>query len=118
MHCVQPILLVGLGGAVGAMLRYCITTYIFSTNFPWQVMVINIMGSLAIGLLIGSFSKQHYMYLLLATGLCGGFTTFSSFSADALLLLQQHAFSKFFLYTLGSFTLGILATYVGVKIMQ
>ena len=79
-------LLVGLGGAVGAMLRYAISLIPYKGGFPLLTFVTNILGALLIGFIVGYASKRNVndsLMLFLKTGLCGGFTTFSTFSLEA-----------------------------------
>lgn len=77
---------VGLGGAVGAMLRYAISLIPYKGGFPLLTFVTNILGALLIGFIVGYASKRNVndsLMLFLKTGLCGGFTTFSTFSLEA-----------------------------------
>lgn len=79
-------LFVGLGGAVGAMLRYAISLIPYKGGFPLLTFVTNILGALLIGFIVGYASKRNVsdsLMLFLKTGLCGGFTTFSTFSLEA-----------------------------------
>lgn len=79
-------LFVGLGGAVGAMLRYAISLIPYKGGFPLLTFVTNILGALLIGFIVGYASKRNVndsLILFLKTGLCGGFTTFSTFSLEA-----------------------------------
>ena len=79
-------LFVGLGGAVGAMLRYAISLIPYKGGFPLLTFVTNIIGALLIGFIVGYASKRNVsdsLMLFLKTGLCGGFTTFSTFSLEA-----------------------------------
>lgn len=79
-------LFVGLGGAVGAMLRYAISLIPYKGGFPLMTFVTNILGALLIGFIVGYASKRNVndsLMLFLKTGLCGGFTTFSTFSLEA-----------------------------------
>jgi len=110
----KDLLLVGLGGFIGSVFRYGVglsTTKFFHGNFPLGTLVVNITGSLIIGLLAGYFLKnqsQQAMSLFLITGFCGGFTTFSTFSFDNLKLIKEGMISTFALYGLGSLLFGIL----------
>lgn len=113
-------LLIALGGALGSLLRYGCSRLLNGPSFPYGTLAINIAGSLLIGSFIAWFSKEEDAgrRLLLVTGFCGGFTTFSAFSLEALQLLQQAKFLIFFLYTFASIGLGISATYLGFKLFQ
>ena len=112
-------LLVGAGGMVGSMLRYACYLLIRPGSFPLATFTVNIIGSLLIGLLIGYGSRfpSQDVQLLLATGLCGGFTTFSALSADSLRLLNEGKTGLFILYIILSILFGILATYIGYKLI-
>lgn len=88
--------------------------------FPWPTFTVNIIGSFIIGLLAPLSARLNLsddMRLLLMTGLCGGFTTFSTFSADNLNLLRQGSILACIVYTLLSVTLGVAACYGGYYIM-
>lgn len=113
---IKSLLLVGIGGGLGSICRYFAGTLIqqkSTSTFPIGTLTINILGSLLIGLLIGivgkNFSYSMDIKLLFITGFCGGFTTFSTFSAENFQLLQNGQYSWAFIYTLTSITLGILA---------
>ena len=89
--------LVGLGGALGAMGRHWVSHMIMRmglTGFPYGTLLVNVVGSFAIGIIIGYLAKTTPEWgqsarLLLATGFCGGFTTFSAFSLDAFTLYER-----------------------------
>lgn len=109
-------LLVGAGGALGSMLRYALALIITNKYFPYSTFIVNILGSFLIGILLGLFLKNsisNYGWKFFATGLCGGFTTFSAFSLDAIELLQQQRFFIFFLYFFITIAFGLAATYLG-----
>lgn len=77
---------VGLGGAIGAMLRYAISLIPYKGNFPILTLITNLAGAIAIGFIAGYASKKNLpsnAILFLKTGVCGGFTTFSTFSLEA-----------------------------------
>jgi CrcB protein len=115
----QQFIYVALGGAIGACLRFGITFFLFNTSFPWATFVANFLGCLIIGILLALMQSSKIntsIYLLLATGLCGGFTTFSTFSAENILFLQQQKWLTFALYTLSTFIVCLLATYLGWRI--
>lgn len=107
------------------MLRFILGVYIqrqVSSTWPLATWTVNIVGSLIIGMLFGYMmdigSKPDFIRLLLITGFCGGFTTFSAFSLENVLLLQQGHYSQFFLYALTSIGLGLIAVYLGFKLFQ
>jgi len=111
------LLLVALGGAAGSTLRY-LGQRALNTSFPYGTLLVNIAGCLLIGLLLGFFSRHDNepRRLLLATGFCGGFTTFSSFTFEGVQMLTDHRWLSFILYTSLSVAAGLLATYAGYKI--
>lgn len=92
---------VGIGGAVGAMLRYAISLIPYKGGFPVLTLITNILGALAIGVIAGAAVRKglpQNAVLFLKTGVCGGFTTFSTFSLEAYNLLKQGHYKTAFLY--------------------
>tara|TARA_B100000767_G_scaffold56412_1_gene51997 strand:+ start:1967 stop:2338 length:372 start_codon:yes stop_codon:yes gene_type:complete len=120
----KQVLLVFLGGGIGSVLRYAIEKFfnMSSTGFPWGTFSVNIIGSLLIGVFMGvalknnSFSENQT--LLLVTGLCGGFTTFSAFAYENQQFLKVGDLTAFAIYTLCSLSLGILAVFLGLFISK
>ena len=117
---IKSIMLVGFGGFIGSVGRFLIGRY-FQENvasvFPWGTFTVNIIGSLLIGLIYGLSEKGDFLSpeirLFLAVGICGGFTTFSTFSNDAFMLMRQQEWFRFALYSSLSFFLGLIAVYAG-----
>ena len=116
----QEFLYIFLGGGTGSVLRYAIQLLLHERivpyTFPWSTFMVNVAGSFCIGLfyaLSARFSLSADLRLLLTTGLCGGFTTFSTFSNDGLSLLRQGFYGEFACYTLLSITLGLAAAWAG-----
>lgn len=111
-------LLVAIGGAAGAVSRFGLSQAIGkNASFPLATFLVNIGGGLLIGILFGLQLQGRLpekYWPLLAAGLCGGFTTFSAFSLENLLLLQQHKWLLFALYATGSVAGCLLAVYLGV----
>lgn len=107
-------LYVGLGGALGAILRYSF----YFLPIPYnKTIFINILGSIIIGF-ISYFTKNikildHRLILFLTTGICGGFTTFSTFSLETVELIEKNQFILASLYSLGSIVLSIIGIYIG-----
>ena len=109
-------LYVFLGGGAGSVLRYLVGLWIGSAAFPWATFAVNAVGSIAIGLFGGwasRFGWSEALRLSLTVGLCGGFTTFSTFSKESLALMECGSYGLFALYVACSVTLGIAATALG-----
>lgn len=122
---IKNIILVGLGGALGSVVRYLISVLVYSGKtqlFPWSTLLTNFMGCLLLGLLLGYFQKNDNQYqelkLLLAIGVCGGMTTFSTFSAETLNLMQSGNLLAAGLYAISSFVGGVLLLYLGVVLIR
>lgn len=114
-------LLVFVGGGIGSLLRHGAQLAIGAYAFPVATLVVNVAGSFMIGCLGGfgmRFAWREYACLFLMTGLCGGFTTFSTFSRESLGLLQSGAYGSFALYAMGSVALGIAASALGFWIAR
>lgn len=116
----KTILLVGIGGAIGSIFRYLthwITTKYFQSTFPLSTLIVNILGSLLIGLFIGYIAKyfpeNHPLKFLLIVGFCGGFTTFSSFALENYNLLQSNQQISAYFYMIISIILTITAVGFG-----
>lgn len=117
----EHILSIGIGGAIGAVLRYCmgnILTKALGSSFPYGTFCINIIGCFFMGLLMTIIVDKGLLSptwrLFLCVGLLGGFTTFSSFSYETLTLLQEGNLLFALLYAGGSVCLGILAAFLGI----
>lgn len=118
-------LIVGIGGFIGSVLRFLVGRY-FQFNvdsvFPWATLIVNLLGSFVIGLVYGISEKGNVLSpqwrIFLTVGLCGGFTTFSSFSNDALLLMQGKEWLRFAAYSGFSFFFGLMAAYLGRTFMK
>lgn len=115
----KQVILVFIGGGVGSVLRYLVGTFLKvpSSGFPWGTFSVNVLGSLAIGILMGLTLKNSILTenqtLLLVTGLCGGFTTFSAFAYENQVFLKDGDFTSFLVYTLGSIGIGLAAVFLG-----
>jgi CrcB protein len=116
----KQFLLVFLGGGLGSMLRYAIGSWMAHSKagVPLGTMTVNVVGSLLIGLVLGWALKfpstSPTLVLLLATGFCGGFTTFSAFAFENYELLKNGNYLYFGMYTGLSLALGILAVLIGI----
>ncbi len=120
----KQLLLVFVGGGFGSALRYLIGKWLNNPQdgIPYGTFVANILGSLLIGILLGFAAKNEALSenhtLLLATGFCGGFTTFSAFAYENHIFLKSGDFVSFALYTIASFILGFLAVFAGVYMVK
>ena len=116
----KTILLIGFGGAIGSVFRYLthwITTKYFQSSFPLSTLLVNVIGSLLIGVFIGYLGKyfpdNHPLKFLLIVGFCGGFTTFSSFALENYNLMQNNQQIMAYLYMAVSIILTITAVGLG-----
>ncbi|WP_435254359.1 fluoride efflux transporter CrcB [Tenacibaculum sp. A30] len=120
----KQLLLVFIGGGIGSVLRYIIGKTLNSsqTGIPYGTFTANILGSLLIGIILGLAAKNQALTqnhtLLLATGFCGGFTTFSTFAYENHIFLKAGDFSSFALYTIASFIIGFLAVFAGIFLVD
>lgn len=117
----NALVLVFVGGGLGAVSRHLVARAVMHASgvrFPWGTMVVNIAGSLAMGLLIAWLARRSAgdsgLRLLLATGFLGGFTTFSAFSLDAVTLYERGALTAAATYVIASVTVSILALFGGL----
>ena len=117
-------LLVFFGGGLGSAFRYCFGK-IFQTlpgAFPMSTFTVNILGCFLIGIFMGFGFKTNALSenqsILLITGFCGGFTTFSAFTAENQLFLKSGDYLQFGVYTLSSILLGLLAVILGLYIAK
>ena len=120
----KHLLLVFLGGGLGSGLRYAISRYLnpLLPHFYLGTFTVNIIGCLLIGVVFGLSMRNEVLSpaqtALFATGFCGGFTTFSSFSFEQLMLLREGAYVSFLGYTLASLVVGLLAVMLGLWISR
>jgi CrcB protein len=121
----RHLLLVGLGGGFGSIARYCLNRWINQTwphTFPWGHFVVNCIGCLLIGLFWGisfrSSEATDQWKVLMMTGICGGFTTFSAFTLEGIGLLKEDKMGTFFLYVGGSVIVGLALTFIGMTISK
>jgi CrcB protein len=121
----RPLLFVGIGGGIGSMLRYLISVFVgrhVPIVFPFGTFLVNCSGCFLIGMFY-SLAAKHTGFnpewrLFLITGVCGGYTTFSTYSYDGLVLLRQGSNLSFLLYVIGSVVLGLLATFAGAALFK
>lgn len=120
----KSLFLVFIGGGFGSVLRFLIGKWLNNSEsgFPYGTFFANILGSLFIGIILGYAAKSDSLNqnqtLLLATGFCGGFTTFSTFAYENHLFLKSGDFTSFALYTIVSFTIGFLAVFGGIYLVK
>lgn len=117
------LLLVAFGGATGSVLRYLVGIWSlrqFGPAFPWGTLIVNVVGSLLIGLLAEFVARRlnasAEVRLLLVTGFLGGFTTFSAFSLDALVLMERGATTTAAVYVLASVAVSLAAVMGGLAL--
>ena len=121
---VKEVLLVATGGAVGSAMRYLVgkvAGQLFTGSFPLGTFIANIVGCFVIGVLTGLVSSNvvsPQMKLLLVTGFCGGFTTFSSFANESISLMSGGQIALAILYIALSVAIGLFATFVGIKVVS
>jgi fluoride exporter len=122
---VSAVLWVALGGAAGAVSRYGLNnavTRFAGDAFPWGILVVNVLGSFAIGALTAAFLRvslgSDVPRLLLATGFLGGFTTFSAFALDVVKLMQSGHNTTALIYAVVSVVLSVLAVFAGLALVR
>lgn len=120
---IKQLILVGVGGSIGSIFRFLISRIPFSQGpFPWATFIVNIAGCFIIGLLIGLSFKYSFldenMRLLFVTGFCGGFTTFSTFSLENVLLYQSGNYLALVLYITLSVIFGFSAVFLGLVLSK
>jgi CrcB protein len=117
-------LVVFIGAGLGGSIRHGMNIWVarlMGTHFPYHTFIINIVGSLVMGLVVGWFAEggaAGHTRLFLATGILGGFTTFSAFSLDAVLLWERHEHLLAALYVGGSVAIAIAGLVLGLWIMR
>ncbi|HTB08147.1 MAG TPA: fluoride efflux transporter CrcB [Bacteroidia bacterium] len=121
----KAISIVGIGGAIGSIFRFLLTDAIearfIPSHFPYGTLVVNVTGCFAIGLiyaLTDKFNVAPEWRAFLATGICGGYTTFSAFSYQGISLMREGHTTQFFVYIFGSVLLGLIATLIPVVLIE
>ena len=125
MILLRQILMVALGSAVGGVLRFLASKGIYQLapmKFPLPTLLVNVAGCFLIGVFYTWSSDSRLMTqdsrLLLTTGLCGGFTTFSAFAHENIVLMRTGAYPMILVYILLSVVLGILAVFAGMQLFR
>jgi fluoride exporter len=121
----QFVLAVAVGGAIGSVARYLVAIgsgKIFGTNFPWGILIINVTGSFLIGVFVGLFATKwdlpQSVRIFLTVGICGGYTTFSTFSLDSYYLMERGQLLMALAYIVGSVVLSICALVGGLYLAR
>ncbi len=121
----KMVLMAAMGGAIGASARYLVgvgALRLIGTGFPWGTLIVNVGGSLIMGLMIETFALRYSVSnefrTFLATGVLGGFTTFSAFSLDIAVLMERKAQGLAVIYLGASVGLSVLALFAGLYIAR
>lgn len=119
----RAFVLVALGGAFGASLRYgtglLLARLLGRGGFPWSTLVVNVLGSFLLGWLLAEshrYELSDTTRLVLGTGLCGALTTFSTFSVETLRLVEQQRHGEVLAYLAGNLLLGLAAAAIGLRL--
>lgn len=117
--------MVGIGGAIGSMARYLIAGWVQPASwsgFPYGIFIVNVTGGLIMGIFTEAmalkFNVSPEWRAFLTTGILGGYTTFSTFSLEASLLIQRHAYGQATAYIVGSALLSIIALFMGLWLVR
>ncbi len=118
-------MIVFLGAGIGGALRHGVnvaSSRLFGLGFPFGTLIVNIAGSFLMGLLAGYFAFRpgvdQHMRLFLTTGILGGFTTFSAFSLDTMLLIERNRYALAAGYAAGSVAFSVAALFIGLALFR
>ena len=118
------IIIIGTGSFIGGVFRYLLSLLIQAKTvslFPFHTLIINILGCFFIGIVLGIFDKgeiSQELKLFFATGVLGGFTTFSAFSSETLIMFRNGHLTYALIYIFASIILGLLATYLAYLLVK
>ena len=121
MYKMRDLLFVFLGGGAGSILRYMVSRWLNTSFFPWGTLAVNIIGCFLVSLFGTWIARQSLptdLRLLMVVGLCGGFTTFSTFGNEAMTMLRNGYLLLSFIYIFLSVAAGIAAAYIGAKLLE
>lgn len=121
MYKMKDLLFVFLGGGVGSILRYMVSRWLNTSFFPWGTLAVNIIGCFLVSLFGTWIARQSLptdLRLLMVVGLCGGFTTFSTFGNETMTMLRNGHLLLSFIYIFLSVAAGIAAAYIGAKLLE
>ena len=121
MYKMRDLLFVFLGGGAGSILRYMVSRWLNTSFFPWGTLAVNIIGCFLVSLFGTWIARQSLptdLRLLMVVGLCGGFTTFSTFGNETMTMLRNGHLLLSFLYIFLSVAAGIAAAYIGAKLLE
>ncbi|KPF97423.1 protein CrcB [Rhodopseudomonas sp. AAP120] len=118
-------LAVFVGAGIGGLIRHYLNSFVvalFGTAFPWGIFIINVTGSIAMGIIVELLALRvnapQDIRLFITTGILGGYTTFSTFSLDAALLYERGQLGLSLLYVAGSVTVAIAGLFLGMSAVR
>jgi CrcB protein len=122
----SKLFLVVLGGGAGAAARYAVGSHagrVFGTGWPYGTLICNVVGGLLMGLLVGvlahrSGADQERLRLLFGVGVLGGFTTFSAFSLETVMMIEKSRYGQAFTYVSASVLLSVAALFAGLIVAR
>lgn len=121
MYKMKDLFFVFLGGGAGSILRYMVSRWLNTSFFPWGTLAVNIIGCFLVSLFGTWIARQSLptdLRLLMVVGLCGGFTTFSTFGNETMTMLRNGHLLLSFIYIFLSVAAGIAAAYIGAKLLE
>ncbi len=123
---ITTVLLIGLGGFIGTVLRYLTSVFLIkhssTSMIPYGTFAVNILGCLIVGIVYGLSEKYQILTtqwrLFFVIGICGGYTTFSAFAYENFAMLQQSNYTGFIVYSISSVVLCLLAVFAGLSLIK